>query len=106
MTTPDRAIALVLQAEADARRAIAAAESAGAALKEVARLEAHARRERTDLRLRALVAAFERDTAMKTAALDAEAAGLVRAEAPGEQALAELHRAVAKLARAMVTGPP
>lgn len=106
MTAPDRAIALVLQAEADARRAIAAAEAAGAALKEVARLEAHARRERTDARLRTLVAAFERDVAARTAALDAQAAGLAAPDAPDAQAQAELERAVARLARVMVTGPP
>ena len=99
MNTADRAIALVLQAEADARRAIAAAESAAAALKEVARLEAHARRERTDARLRSLIAAFERDVAARTAALDAQAAGLAQPEPPDARAQIELERAVARLAR-------
>jgi len=106
VTSPDRAIALVLQAEADARRAIAAAQAAGEALKEAARLEAHARRQRTDARLRTLVAAFERDVAARTAALDAQAAGLAQPEPPDPAAQAELERAVARLARAMVTGPP
>ncbi len=61
---------------------------------------------RTDARLRTLVAAFERDVAARTAALDAQAAGLAQPEPLDLSALVELERAVARLARVMVTGPP
>lgn len=106
MPSPDAAIARVLRAEADARAAVAAAQAQVGAMAEAARADARARSERTERRIRAVAAAFEVRTARELAAIEAEAAGLRQPEPPDEAARSAVAKAVARLAREMIQGPP
>jgi len=100
----DTAIARVLQAEAEARASVDAARAQVGLMAEAARSEARARSERTELRLRAVAAAFERRTAQRLAAIDVDAAQLQQPAPPDPKALAAVMSAVAALARGMVSG--
>ena len=93
------AIANVLRAESDARAAVAQAELAAQRIAEAARAEARTLAERTERRIRAVVGAFETDLAARLADIDAQAAGMATAHAPGDAELASLQRSVRALAR-------
>lgn len=100
----DRAIAAVLQAETEAREAIARSQAESAHIAETARARARALAERTEQRIRAVVAAFERERAARLAQIDAEAAAITRPQLPTADELAALDRAVSALARELTGG--
>jgi len=94
----DAAIASVLDAEHEARDAVAQAGETAAAMTEDARAASRALATRTERRIRSIRAAFEARTAADVAALDAAAtdAGVPHELAPDERA--RLDAAVAILA--------
>ena len=102
--TVDEAIARVIAAERDARESIAQAQSRAAALVEDARAVVRALEARTERRIGAVRAAFERRTRAAVAALDGEAAALGAEPALSNADLAEVERAVTALAAALTTG--
>lgn len=72
---------------------------------EAARSEARRLNERTERRIRAVQAAFERELARRLATIEADAAGLAQPHALREDELAALDRAVHGLAQEL-TGTP
>jgi hypothetical protein len=95
-------IARVLAAERDAREAIARARIEVDAIAEGARSASRALAERTERRIRAIVNTFERDTAARVAAIDAEADRLDSPQPLDSEELAALQRAVQALARDLI----
>lgn len=98
----EAAIARVLGAERDAREAVERARAEVDRIAEDARLADRALAERTERRIRSVVAAFERELAERVAALDSAAAGLTTPRALSTGELANLRRAVRVLARELV----
>ncbi len=95
----DAAIVCVLDAEHAARDAIAATEATAVAMVEDARAAARAVALRSESRIRAVRAAFERDASTQVAALDAAAAEAdVRHQLESDE-LARLDVAVVALAK-------
>ena len=95
----DAAIARVLHAEADAVQAIEQARQQTLHIADAARVGARAVAERTERRIRAVVAAFERQLAERLAEIDAEAVAIARPHEPTADELAALGRAVGALAQ-------
>lgn len=102
----DQAIATVLRAETEAREAIARSQAESAHVAEAARAQARVLAERTERRIRAVVAAFERERAQRLGEIDAEAAAVARPQVLTADELAALERAVQALARELTGGPP
>ena len=105
----DNAIERVLRAERGAREAVAAAQAEVLHIAERARSHARALNQRSERRLRRVVACFEQDLAVRLAQLTAEGATLASHAALGgaEQAeQAALDAAVAALARELIGAEP
>lgn len=100
----EAAIMHVLQAEADARDAVADARSAAVAIDEAARERARRIGLVADRRIAAARAAFGAKTVAEVGALDAQAAALDAAGAPEPDEIARVERAVLALAAAMTGG--
>ena len=94
----------VLQAEAEARDAVADARSAAAAIDEAARERARRIGLVADRRIAAARAAFGAKTVAEVGALDAQAAALDVAGAPEPDEIARVERAVLALAASMTGG--
>jgi len=94
----------VLQAEAEARDAVADARSAAAAIDEAARERARRIGLVADRRIAAARAAFGAKTVAEVGALDAQAAALDAAGAPEPDEIARVERAVLALAASMTGG--
>ena len=94
----EAAIARVLGAEREARAAIERARLEVDRIAEDARLADRALAERTERRIRSVVAAFERELAERLTAIDTAAAGLTAPRALSTDELADLERAVRVLA--------
>lgn len=73
---------------------------------EDARSEARRLNERTEQRIRAVQAAFERELARRLAAIEADAATLTQPHALREDELAALEQAVHALAQELTGAPP
>lgn len=99
------AIARVLQAEKDAAQSIGRSRAAAQLVAEDARSDARRMSDRTEQRIRSVLAAFERELARQLAGIDAEAAALLQPHALTEEELAALDRAVRALAHEL-TGTP
>ena len=102
----EAAMARVLSVEREAREAIARAQVEALHIAEQARGAARRLNERTERRVRSIVAAFERDCAERIAALDAEAATLDLPQPVAPDDRARLQRALAALARQLAGAPP
>jgi hypothetical protein len=102
----DEAIATVLRAEVEAREAILQSQFEAGHIAEAARADTRALHERTERRIRTLVAAFERERAARVTALDAQAAAAARPHVPSADELAALAQAVRALARELTGGAP
>lgn len=102
----DAAIARVLQAERDARAAIAGAAQQAQQLAEQARRDAAGITERTERRTRAVVAAFQADLARQLAQIEQGSADLLQSPPPSAEDLSRLQDAVRRLARELVSGTP
>lgn len=102
----DNAIERVLRAERGAREAVAAAQAEVLHIAERARSHARATRQRSERRLRRVVACFEQDLAVRLAQLTAEGATLASHAALGDAEQAALDAAVARLARELIGAEP
>ena len=102
----DNAIERVLRAERDAREAVAAAQAEVLHIAERARSHARATSQRSERRMRRVVACFERDLAVRLAQLTAEGATLASHAALGDAEQAALDAAVARLARELIGAEP
>jgi hypothetical protein len=102
----DAAIAHVLRAETEALAAIAACQADADRLAESGRALARALAERTERRIRRIVAAFERERAARLAEIDAEIGHFDQAPDLAGAEAARLDRAVTALAQALTEGPP
>ena len=105
----DNAIERVLRAERGARAAVAAAQAEVLHIAERARSHARATSQRSERRMRRVVACFERDLAVRLAQLTAEGATLASHAALGGAEQAEhaaLDAAVARLARELIGAEP
>lgn len=100
----EAAIARVLAAERSARDAVALSREAAEAMTEATRAAARALHERTERRIRALHAAFEHRASTELAALEAEAAGLVKHDELSTDEQARVERSVAALAAELTRG--
>jgi hypothetical protein len=102
----EAAIARVLNAERDAREAVAQATRDAAAMNENARGVARALAERTERRIRAVRAAFEATVAVEVAAIDAEATAQDASGPLSTNDLERLERTIAALAAELTATPP
>ncbi len=102
----EAAIARVLDAEREAREAVARALLEVHRIAETARVEARSVAERTERRIRAVVEAFERDLTARVAEIDAAAAQLDNPQPLTADELAALQRAVQALARELTGARP
>ncbi|HEY2188951.1 MAG TPA: hypothetical protein VGH48_10355 [Caldimonas sp.] len=100
------AVARVLSVEREARGAIARAQVDASHIAEEARAAARRLSERTEQRVRCIVAAFERDLAARVAAIDAETAKLDVPQPVRPEDRARLERAVVALARQLAGATP
>jgi hypothetical protein len=98
----EAAIARVLRAEREARESIVRAQAEVLEIAERARKDARTLAERTERRIRVVVQAFERELAERLAEIDAEAAGLERAEPIDADEQAAVQRAVEALAQQLI----
>jgi hypothetical protein len=94
----EAAIARVLAAEAAARDAVAQARDAAAAHAEATRAAVRSVTQRTQDRIAAVRARFDRDVAAQVALLEAEAERIAHAPPMAETELAALEEALAALA--------
>lgn len=101
----DAAIARVLAAEREARESVDRARLEVNRIAEDARLADRALAERTERRIRAVVAAFERERAERLAEIEAEVEQLARPRPLLADELASLQRAVRALARELIEAP-
>lgn len=101
----DAAIRRVLKAEVAARAAVAQAHREAAHMAEAARRSLAMRSARNEQRIRAVVAAFERDLAERLAAVNAQADTLAQPAALSRDDQQALCAAVRLLARELVEGP-
>lgn len=101
----DAAIRRVLNAEVAARADIAQAHREAAHMAEAARRSLAMRSARNEQRIRAVVAAFERDLAERLAAVNAQADTLAQPAALSQDDQQALCAAVRLLARELVEGP-
>jgi hypothetical protein len=97
-------IARVLAAERSARDAVALAREEAGAMTEAARAATRALHERTERRIRALHTAFEHRVDTELAALEAEAAGLVKHEKLSTDEQVRVEQSVAALAAELTRG--
>jgi|KBSMisStandDraft_5_1062788.scaffolds.fasta_scaffold10741_7 hypothetical protein len=95
----EAAMARVLSVEREARDAIARVQVDAQHIAEEARGAVRRLNERTERRVRSIVAAFERDCAERIAAIDAEIAALAAPQPIANDDRARLEHAVAALAR-------
>jgi hypothetical protein len=102
----EAAMARVLSVEREAREAIARAQVDALHIAEEARATVRRLNERTERRVRSIVAAFERDSAERIAAIDAEVAKLDVPQPISADDRARLEHAVAALARQLAGAPP
>jgi len=102
--TAEAAITRVLNAERDAREAIAQATREAVTMQENARAAARALSERTERRIREVRAALAARLAAEVEAIDAQAAAQDAGQALGAAELARLERAVAALAAELTGG--
>jgi hypothetical protein len=102
----DAAMARVLGVEREAREAIAGAQVDALQIAEHARGAARRLSERTEQRVRRIVAAFERDLAARVAAIDAEVTTLDVPQPIAPDDRARLERALAALAGQLAGAPP
>jgi hypothetical protein len=102
----DAAIARVLAVEREARDAIARAHADVAQIADQARGAARRLGERTEQRVRCIVAAFERELAAHVAAIDAEVAALDVPQPIAPEDRARLEHAVEALARQLAGAAP
>lgn len=102
----DNAVERVLRAERGAREAVAAAQAEVLHIAERARSHARATSQRSERRLRRVVACFEQDLAVRLAQLTAEGATLASHAALGDAEQAALDAAVAALARELIGAEP
>jgi vacuolar-type H+-ATPase subunit H len=98
------AIGRVLLAEQQARQAIAQAQTDAGHAVEQARAAARALSDRTERRIRRVVAAFERASAQRLAEIAAEAAAVAQPHVPDRGELAALEQAVRALASRLTGG--
>ena len=98
----EAAMARVLAAERDARDSIEQARADVHRIAESARGAERRLGERTEQRVRHLVAAFERELAARLADIEAQTARLDDPQPIGDDDRAALQRAVAELARQLV----
>jgi hypothetical protein len=102
----EAAITRVLEREAAARDAIARANADALDIAEDARAHARSLSLRTEARIRAIRAAFERKASAEVAALDDEAAALESRHVLLPEEIAAMERAVAVLAAELTGGCP
>jgi hypothetical protein len=100
------AMARVLAVERDARDAMARAQLDAERIGEDTRAAARRLNERTEQRLRSIVAAFERDCAERVAAIDADVDKLDVPQPIADVDRARLERALASLARQLAGAAP
>lgn len=102
----EAAIARVLDAEREAREAVARALIEVHRIAETARTDARSLAERTERRIRLVVGAFERELASRVAEIDAAAERLDKPQPLTPDELAALRRAVGALARELTGATP
>jgi hypothetical protein len=102
----EAAIARVLAAERDARASIAQAKADVPRIAEAARGAARSLSGRTERRIRCVVAAFERELALRLEDIDAQTRDLDVPQPIVDHDRAALQRAVAELARQLIGAPP
>jgi hypothetical protein len=102
----EAAIARVLDAEREAREAVARALIEVHRIAETARADARSLAERTERRIRLVVGAFERELASRVAEIDAAAERLDKPQPLTPDELAALRRAVGALARELTGATP
>jgi hypothetical protein len=102
----DAAMARVLGVEREARDAIARAKVDAQHIAEQSRGTVRRLGERTEERVRCIVAAFERTLAAQVAAIDADVAALDVPQPIAPDDRARLEHAVAALARQLAGAPP
>jgi hypothetical protein len=101
----EAAIARVLAAERDARASIEQAQADVHRIAEEARGAARSLSERTEQRIRCVVAAFERELALRLAEIDAEGHDLDVPQPISDDDRVALQLAVAELARQLIGVP-
>ena len=102
----EAAIARVLLGERAAREAVAAARLEVDRIVERGRLDARALDARTERRVRAAIAAFERDVAERLAAIEAAAEPFAHAQPLSQDEHAALRRAVGAVAEELIAELP
>lgn len=105
VATADEAIACVLQHEREAAQALLAAQEEAVRLNEAARARCRNLAQRTDRRLQAVVAAFDRQARERCAALTAQAAKAAQAHEIDDTERVRLVRAVQALAAQLTSSP-
>ena len=102
----EASIARVLSAEREAREAVTRARLEVDQIAESARAAARATTERTERRVRAITAAFEREIAVRLAEIAAEAARLDSPQPLSPAEITALQRAVEALGRELIGMTP
>lgn len=102
----EAAIARVLAEERAARNAVARSRNDGAAMIDAARAAARALNERTERRIRALHATFDRELSAALEVLELEAAGLATGQELSAEERARVERSVAILAAELTESSP
>ena len=104
--TAEAAIARVLLLERAAREAVAQARLEVERIVEGARLDARSLDARTERRVRAVIAAFERELAERLARIEAAAEQVAHVQPFSDDEQAALRRAVQAVAEELIAAPP